>query len=60
MDTRLIETAVHFEYYAWECETCKGLWVFDGENPKEHNYNYCPKCGRKIVEYVEWTEEEED
>lgn len=36
------------EYY--ECPYCKyALWLETG-TPKENQFNYCPKCGKRIYE----------
>jgi hypothetical protein len=34
----------------WEC-SCGEAWVIIDGSPKENNYNYCPSCGEKIIEY---------
>lgn len=40
--------------YYWECECCKYAFVLlDAQLPVLHEINFCPKCGRKIVEFVE-------
>ncbi len=37
----------------WTCNKCGGDWSFiDGSTPQENGMNYCPSCGRKIVEYI--------
>ena len=43
---------------AWECEECKGARCFDEFHPSECVFNYCPNCGRKIVEFVDYKEAE--
>ena len=35
--------------YDWEAE-CGLFWIMEAEGPAENNMNYCPKCGRKLVE----------
>ena len=38
---------------AWSCNKCDGAWYFQGGvTPQENEMYYCPKCGRKIVEYI--------
>ena len=53
METKFIEVEVDWCEYAWECEECEELWYWE-DHRKDHNMNYCPACGRKIVEVVEW------
>lgn len=36
-----------FLYNVWECAVCDELICVDEE---EHGYNYCPYCGRLIVD----------
>jgi len=49
--TRWIEESVGYDALAWECETCGWMTQLDG-SPEEHDYNFCPRCGRKITEFV--------
>ena len=38
---------------AWVCSECGETWSFgNGTTPQENNMNYCPNCGRKIIEYI--------
>ena len=65
---KLSEGATIFKYDKadgyWECQKCELTWVFTDGDPSENEMVYCPKCGRKIMEcvdYVEpWDEDEED
>ncbi len=41
----------------WECESCKVAWTFEYDPSEDGEMNYCPKCGRKIVEFVHFEEE---
>jgi rubredoxin len=40
------------EYGAWECSECNLLWNIENGTPEENEMNYCPKCGKKISEYI--------
>jgi DNA-directed RNA polymerase subunit RPC12/RpoP len=46
-------TLIDEDYNAYECSACEGAWCMGHWTPKENNYNYCPKCGRKITEVGE-------
>ena len=43
---------------AWVCEECKCSWVFEYHPKDDGEMNYCPGCGRKIVEFVDYSEEQ--
>ncbi len=45
------------DYIVYGCSNCNEEWYFEDGTPKDNLYNYCPKCGAKIVELEE---EEED
>lgn len=52
--TRFIRGVMHLgEGYEWKCEQCSVI-IFNGED-----FNFCPGCGRKIVEFVDYAESEE-
>lgn len=34
----------------WECNKCGEPWTLLDGGPKENNMNFCPNCGRKLVE----------
>jgi DNA-directed RNA polymerase subunit RPC12/RpoP len=34
----------------WKCSECGELWMLNAGTTKENNMNFCPNCGRKIVE----------
>lgn len=44
----------------WECEQCKDTRRFNEFHPKECDFNFCPNCGRKIVDFVDIAEESEE
>lgn len=46
------------DWIVYECSNCKMDWVFENDGPKDNEFNYCPKCGAKIIETVELVEEE--
>lgn len=37
---------------AWECEKCDCAWVFPYDPRHDKQMNFCPCCGRKIIEFV--------
>lgn len=56
-------TWIEDDWQYWECKKCNGSWVFNEYGPPaENDYHYCPKCGRKITEFVKfrhpWEDEE--
>lgn len=42
----------NYEMTWWFCEQCKEEYLWD--SPKETNLNYCPGCGRAIIEFVDY------
>lgn len=38
------------EVEAWECPECHELWVFMEDAPEENRFNYCPRCGKRLIE----------
>ena len=34
----------------WTCQECKMKLCLEAATPEENELQYCPKCGRKIVE----------
>lgn len=46
------------EWVVYECSNCKEDWCFEDGTPEDNCYNYCPKCGAKIVEVKELEEDE--
>ena len=52
--TRYIETEMGFydDDIAWVCEKCKDARWFDYPLPEDLDFNFCPKCGRRIMEFV--------
>ena len=55
LGTRLIHS-MEGDWDCWECEECGLMWTFSGDSPEENEMYYCPKCGEKIIEYVEEVE----
>ena len=53
-ETRWIETEMGFDAIAWVCEQCEFTTQFECDGPEEHEYNFCPRCGRKITEFVKY------
>lgn len=45
---------------AWECEQCEDARQFEEFHPSVCDFNYCPKCGRKIIEFVGYVEPGEE
>jgi len=39
------------EHYFWIGE-CGITWYFEEGTPSENEVNFCPKCGKKLVEFV--------
>lgn len=48
------------DYNSWTCSKCKCDWCLDEGNPKDNNLNYCPECGARIENFIEYEEVEED
>jgi len=53
--TRLIEQDTWDDDNTWKCEGCGEEWYWEG-HPKGY-VNYCPACGRKVAEYVDYKSE---
>lgn len=47
------------DYNSWECSNCKCEWCLNEGNPKENNVNYCPECGARVENFIEFKDEEE-
>ena len=47
------------DYGLWKCSKCDIAWTFNDDGPEENDTNYCPKCGRKIIESIYYYEEDE-
>lgn len=41
----------------YECSECGLLWMLDEGTPKENEMYYCPKCGSKMSDFIENTDE---
>lgn len=35
---------------AYRCSECNELFWLESGTPKDNEYNFCPKCGKKLVE----------
>lgn len=35
---------------AYRCSECNELFWIESGTPKDNEYNFCPKCGKKLVE----------
>ena len=46
---------VYDDYNIWESE-CGLTWELIDGTPKENNMNYCPNCGKQLIEGF-WDEE---
>ena len=44
----------------WMCEQCGYEFNLESGTPEENQINYCPQCGRKIVEYVQRVDDTEE
>jgi hypothetical protein len=51
-----------YENKHWECECGQAWWIMDDEGGglAANEMNFCPKCGRRIVEVRPETEKVED
>lgn len=52
--TRWVEEKIGYDTLVWICEECEFTTQFECDGPEENNYNFCPQCGRKIDEYVDY------
>ena len=41
------------DWIVYQCSNCKMDWVFEDDEPKDSEFNYCPKCGARIIETIE-------
>ncbi len=41
------------DYIIYECSNCEEEWCLATGTPEENCYNYCPKCGAKIIKVIE-------
>ena len=42
---------------AYRCSECNELFWIESGTPKDNGYNFCPKCGKRLVEPQERSEE---
>ena len=47
------------DWSAWTCSNCKCDWCLEDGTPKDNNLNYCPECGARIKDFIEYNTEEE-
>lgn len=45
------------DWIVYECSNCKECWYLEDGTPEDNSYNYCPKCGAKIIEVIELGDE---
>ena len=43
---------------AWECSNCGEAFCYMKGSPKDNQYEYCPKCGAKIIAVEELQEKD--
>ena len=58
-ETIFQENEIRDGWMMWECSGCKAEWTFEADTPEDNGYNYCPGCGRKIVEFRQHEDEED-
>lgn len=44
----------------WSCSNCTIAWCFNDQGPKENSVNYCPKCGKGIIKFSPYEEEQNE
>jgi predicted RNA-binding Zn-ribbon protein involved in translation (DUF1610 family) len=37
----------------WRCPQCSLVWEFTADGPLENQAYHCPRCGERLIEYVE-------
>lgn len=42
-----------YNFSQWESDCGLSWYMSNDETPKENEMNYCPKCGRKLIEELE-------
>lgn len=43
------EDSFYKDSTVWSCSACKGKIVLHGGTPENENYQYCPHCGKRMV-----------
>ena len=43
---------------AYRCSECNELFWIESGTPKDNGYNFCPKCGKRLVEPQERSDKE--
>lgn len=52
-ETQCVWWPDHEESSIWQSQ-CGLIWVLaNGASPKENQVNYCPNCGKELVEVLE-------
>ena len=51
---------INEDWNTWECSSCAEEWCFESGSPKDNAVNYCPRCGKKVINCIEITNEEEE
>lgn len=36
---------------SWKCPDCNWLLIIELDTPVEYGYNFCPKCGKRRIDY---------
>lgn len=42
---------------AYRCSECNELFWLESGTPKDNEYNFCPKCGKRLIEPQEGANE---
>lgn len=42
----------------YECSECGLMWALEEGSPKDNEMYYCPKCGKRMDDFIEDTEME--
>ena len=50
---RWIEEDMYDGDVAYRCSECKELFWIESGTPKDNEYNFCPKCGKRLIESQE-------
>ena len=43
---------------AYRCSECNELFWLESGTPKDNEYNFCPKCGKRLIEPQEGSDKE--
>jgi hypothetical protein len=47
-------------YGDWSCNNCGVLWTFEYPPNEDENFNFCPKCGLRILNFIGYKNLDED